>query len=234
MTTDTIAVATLTWVRSDAEERLLRAALKALSRHRLPVAVADTGSSPGFTTFLKTLPGFTVISGVDTGLVAQVCASMSCAARFGRPRILYTEPDKVAFFRGRFSTFVSTASNARRGAGVFLAARSDASFSTYPPIQQRAERIINDLCGDLVGPAGDYSYGPFVMPTAMLSDVEGTEAALGWGWRTRLFMAARRKGHPIVHVTADHPCPREAQLDNALERAHRLRQLSQNIMGLIE
>lgn len=234
MRLDSIAVATITWVRSEAEERLLREALDTLSRHRLPVAVADKGTSPRFTMFLKGLPAFTVIPGGDGGLVAQVRASLSCAAQFGRSHILYTEPDKGDFFRARLLAFLGAAPNTRGGAGVVIAARTAASVGTYPPMQQRAEHVINDLCADVLGVAGDYSYGPFLMPVEMLPDVEHMEASLGWGWRHRVFLTAIRTGRPILHVTADHPCPPEGRAEDHAERAHRLRQLSQNILGLID
>jgi hypothetical protein len=233
MTMDSVAVATLTWVRSDQEERVLRKALEALSRQRLPVAVADRGSSLEFTTFLRGLPGFTVIANVDGGLVAQVCAGMNAAARFGRPHILYTEPDKEDFFRTRLSTFLCSAPDASRN-GVVIAARDASSFSTYPRLQQRAEGIINDLCAEVIGIAGDYSYGPFLMPAEMLHHVVALEAAIGWGWRHRVFLTAHREQRPVVHVAGDHPCPPDGQQEDAAERAHRLRQLSQNILGLIE
>jgi len=225
-----VAVATLTWVRSEAEEHVLRGALEALSRHSLPVAVADKGSSPEFTTFLEGLPGFKVIRNVDGGLVAQVRAAMSCAAQFGRSHILYTEPDKRDFFAARLSTFLSAAPNA----DLVIAARDAASFSTYPPWQRRAERIINDLCADLIGIEGDYSYGPFLMPSGMATRLEDMEPSRGWGWRHKLFLAARRSGRSIVHVAAHHPCPPDGVNEDAAERAHRLRQLSQNILGLVE
>jgi hypothetical protein len=184
--------------------------------------------------FLQQLPGFTVIPGVDGGLVAQVCAGMSRAAQFGRPHILYTEPDKGDFFDARLSTFVGAAPDASGNAGVVIPARDEASFRTYPAIQQRAERIINSLWGDVIGIEGDYSYGPFLMPTEMLRHVQDLGASVGWGWRHRVFLIARRTGRPLVHIAAYHPCPADGQMEEGAERAHRLRQLSQNILGLIE
>jgi hypothetical protein len=213
---------------------VLRQALEALSRQRLPVAVADRGSSPAFTRFLRGLPGFTVITNVDGGLVGQVCAALSGAAGFGRPHILYTEPDKEEFFQARLSAFLSSAPEAGRRPGVVIAARDAISFSSYPPFQQRAERIINDLCADVTGIPGDYSYGPFLMPAEMLHHVLAVEATIGWGWRHRVFLTAHREQRLLVHVAGTHPCPPDGQQEDAAERAHRLRQLSQNILGLIE
>jgi hypothetical protein len=159
---------------------------------------------------------------------------MSCAAQFGRSHILYTEPDKRDFFDARLSAFITAALNAGDNPGIVIAARSPGSFRTYPPWQRRTERIINGLCADLIGVKGDYSYGPFLMPAEMLPGVEELEASIGWGWRHRTFLTARRSGRSIVHVAAHHPCPPEGREEDAAERAHRLRQLSQNILGLIE
>ena len=56
---------------------------------------------------------------------------------------------------------------------------------------------------------------------------------LGWGWRHAVFHAAHRGGLRVEHVIDDYPCPPDQRVEDDAERTHRLRQLSDNIRGLI-
>jgi hypothetical protein len=223
-----VAIATITWARSTEEDRRLRRSLTRLTATAFPIAVADSGRTPAFSSFLASRPALTVI--VERGgLVAQVEASLQLAAGFGSPFILYTEPDKELFFE-YVERFAARA--ARRG-GLTLAARSRKSFATYPRTQRYAERVINDLCGEAVGRPGDYSYGPFLFPRTLLRHLLPLPADVGWGWRHHAFQQAHRRRLEIHHLPGDYPCPVDQRVDDAVERAHRLRQLSQNIQGLL-
>ena len=51
-----VAIATITWVRSGDEERLLRRSLELLAAIGVRVAVADAGTSAAFTAFLRRFP----------------------------------------------------------------------------------------------------------------------------------------------------------------------------------
>jgi hypothetical protein len=85
----------------------------------------------------------------------------------------------------------------------------------------------------MIGIRGDYSYGPFVMHRALVQHVSGLEGHLGWGWRHSTFLAASRSGQRVVPVYGDYPCPPDQCDEDDGERRHRLRQLSQNILGLV-
>jgi hypothetical protein len=228
-------VATITWARSAAEEALLRRSLQSLARLGWPVAVADAGTNPAFGEFLDSLPGFSVTRPSDRGLVPQVKASMALAATFGTPFILYSEPDKQRFFDAGLHDFVRRAGETGGDGepGVALAARSAGSFATYPPMQRYAEGVINDLCAAFMGRHGDYSYGPFMMTRALLARVATLPSDLGWGWRHAVFQAAHRASLRVEHVIDDYRCPPDQRVEDDAERAHRLRQLSDNIRGLI-
>jgi hypothetical protein len=228
-----IAVATMTWVRSDVEEARLRRSLERLSAAGLPVAVADAGTSPAFAQFLDVLPGCRVAAPRERGLVGQVKASIALAATFGPSQILYTEPDKEAFFGSLLDGFLRRAAEAG-GAGVVLAARSEESFQTFPPMQRFTEGVINHLCAAQIGVVGDYSYGPFIIDRALFPHVATLDGSLGWGWRPSTFLAAHRRGLRVVHLADDYPCPGDDRGEDEGERAHRMRQLSQNILGLID
>ena len=48
-----------------------------------------------------------------------------------------------------------------------------------------------------------------------------------------MFAAAARAGYRIGHVVGDYPCPPDQREENDVERLHRVRQLQQNIHGLL-
>jgi hypothetical protein len=225
-----VAVATITWARSATEERLLRRSLLGLARTGFPMAVADSGRRRSFANFLRSRPEFTTTV-ESAGLIAQVEASLRLARQFGTRFILYTEPDKEHFF-ARLGEFVRRAT-ARSEVDLAIAARSTRSFRTYPPMQRYTEAVINRLCGNTLGCRGDFSYGPFLLPRALVRDLLPLPPHLGWGWRHYAFHRAVRRGLRVRHLTGEYPCPLDQRVEDASERAHRLRQLSQNIQGLL-
>jgi hypothetical protein len=228
-----VAIATITRAQSRDEEDVLRRSLRLLANAEWPVAVADTDASAAFAEFLRGLRGFRVIVPPEQGLVAQVQASLALASRFERPFLLYVEPDKELFFEQGLNEFLRRAPEGP-DIGIVLASRSPASFDTFPPMQRYTEGVINQLCAQLLGPVGDYSYGPFLLNAALVPRVATLERRVGWGWRHFTFVAARRAGLPVVHVTGEYPCPPEQRHEDDSERRHRMRQLSENIRGLIQ
>ena len=228
-----VAVATISLVRSPAEEKLLRQSLETLATVALPIAIADAGASQTFTNFLAGLRDCSVTVPDEGGLVNQVKASFELASRAGTKFILYTEPDKGLFFADGLQHFLRVAVE-RIDAGVVLAARSADSFRTFPAMQQYTETVINHLCGDAIGTRGDYSYGPFLMNRALLPSVAQVDARVGWGWRHFIFRTAHRRGYRVEHIEGDFYCAPEQRTEDELERRHRVRQLSQNLAGLID
>lgn len=234
-----VAVATITWARTPAEDASLIDALTRLVALGLPTVVADRGTSETLSRFLTAQPGLQVIPADATahpGLVRQVQLALGHAAATGRRAILYTEPDKAGFFgeclaSGLLDLIARVPDDER--ACVVLAARSARSLETFPPTQRYTEAVINRLCGERVGVPGDYSYGPFVMPAALVPVVASMDPSLGWGWRHALFVAAHERGLDLQHVVGEHPCPDDQRDEDAREWAHRLRQLSENLRGLI-
>jgi hypothetical protein len=229
----TLAVTTIAWAQSGEEERRLLHSLARLCDHGYPTAIAVRQSSPEFTDALRALPHAVVGIADENGLVGQVRNSFRLAAAYAAQYFVYVEPDKEEFFINRFSRFVERAIEGN-DARLVLASRSPSSLRTFPPIQQYTEGVFNHLCGDLIGVAGDYAYGPFLMHRALLPHIAGLPSELGWGWRPATFLAARRQGHRVVHVEDEHPCPADQRSEDAADRSHRLRQLAQNITGLIK
>ena len=230
--TATIAVATITLVRDPGEEVLLRRALPILARQGMPVCVSDAGSGPAFTAFLAGLENVRIVAPQVPGLAGQVMASVAQAGTAGSEYVLYTESDKEAFFRAGLPGFLEQASSRLAQPSLVVAARSAASFETFPPVQRHTERTINDLCGESFGAAGDFSYGPFLMHRSLVPWVARVPGDLGWGWRHFIFAVAYRLGHAVVHIPGEHPCPEGQRTEDDRERLHRLKQLDQNVSGL--
>jgi hypothetical protein len=233
VTPDRIAVATITWARTADEARLLDRALARLAGVGWPVAVANRQTPVRLDDRLRQQQNLYVVEPAGPGLVAQVQAAVKRAAAFDRPYILYVEPDKEWFFGDPIRDFVRRAPDSAT-VGVVVAARSDESFETYPPTQRYTEGVINHLTGDAVDEPGDYSYGPFLMNALLLERVGQLSPQLGWGWRHATFVAAHRLGLRVVQIRGDYPCPDGQDTEDDDERRHRLRQLSQNLLGLID
>jgi hypothetical protein len=227
-----VCVATLTWARDDDEEARLRRSLPLLADSALTVVVSDRGTSPTFTRFLSSDPRFRMAVPRQPGLVAQVQASVAAAVDAGADFILYTESDKEHFFKTGIEHFLRAARLDHR-TGAVLAARSDASYATFPPLQRFTEGTINELCRELIGPKGDYSYGPFLLNAELAPALADLPADAGWGWRHFMFGSAARRGSTLEHVIGDYPCPVDQRQEDEADRLHRVKQLAQNVQGLL-
>ncbi|HEY7169857.1 MAG TPA: hypothetical protein VH417_03360 [Vicinamibacterales bacterium] len=228
-----IPVATVTLARSAEEQALLERALKCLADGRRVIAVADGGSTPTFVDAIRTLPGTTIVPpDGDPGLLAQVKGSLRAALDTGARAILYTEPDKEEFFSGALDRFLRAGASIDN-AGIVVAARSARSFATFPDTQRYTEGVINTLCGEYTGVPGDYSYGPFLVDRRLVPHVLAIADDVGWGWRPFVFAVASRLGLRVELIEGDYLCPAGQRVDDAAERLHRIRQLEQNLKGLI-
>ena len=227
-----LTIATIAWARSDAEAKALVRSVARLAEAGIPIAIAVRGGNPRFAAALRRFAGVTVTVVAKQALVPQVQASLALAATFNTPFILYAEPDKEELFANRLRSFVERAPM-DDAVGVVLASRSPAAFDSFPPMQRYTEGVFNHLCGEVIGIPGDYSYGPFVMNRSLLAHVARLDPRLGWGWRPATFAAAHRQALKVVHLVDQHACPRDQRSEDAAARAHRVRQLRENIMGLV-
>jgi hypothetical protein len=226
-----VIAATMTRAETAGQAALLERALRRLADGR-GVAVADGGSSDAFLAALDALPGVTRVASDGAGLVGQIKGSLQFALKSGAASILYTEPDKEDFFARGLDGFLRAAAGVE-GAGVVLAARSAASYATFPEMQRYTEGVINTLCGHYTGVAGDYSYGPFLIDRRLVPHVLSMADDAGWGWRPFVFALAARLGLPVTLLEGDYPCPPDQRAEDASERLHRIRQLQQNLRGLV-
>ena len=224
-----VAVATITLARTEAEGRLLQRSVARLAAHDWPVVATDGGSADSLISALRGIPGVEVRHGA--GLVQQVVTSLQGSIESGAPFILYTEPDKADFFARDLDAFVVRSLDAP-ARSVCLAARTPASFRTYPEHQQATESAINAKCHARIGVAGDFSYGPFLMPRELAAHLSSMPLHLGWGWRHFAFALAHRLGYGLAMIEGDFVCPIDQRSEDAAERAHRAHQLADNLEGL--
>ena len=226
-----VSVATITLADEDSAAGLLKS-LTALSQLGLRVAVTDGGSPESFLTVVRNLPGFDVQKVAQRGLVGQVMASIARAIEWKTPYVFYTEPDKEMFFSAHLASFLQRALSETPG-GIAIAARSRAAFDTFPETQRTTESCLNTLCSGVTGVATDYTYGPFLAESALLPRVEGANLSLGWGWRTFLFVLAHRMGYRLSSIPGDFLCPASDRVNTESEQLHRMRQLVQNVNGVL-
>jgi len=232
MPNTTVAIVTMTWARTRDEEELLLHSLRIVATLGFPIALADREGRREFVDELARLPHSVVVAAGERGLVPQIKAAFDGAGRYTPDLLLYTEPDKAVFFAGAAAQVVER--GLRVGVpALILASRSTASVATFPPMQQYTESVVNRLTGELIGERGDYSYGPFLMPRQLLPVVATLPGQLGWGWRFAIFRAAHREGIAIEHAVGDLPCPLEQRHEGEKEREYRIRQLGENLLGLV-
>jgi hypothetical protein len=232
MNTTSISVATITLARDDGEARLIVDGLSSLAATGMPIAVSDGGSPPAVVAAITAIPGVALVPPGERGLIPQVQASLQAAADRARPFILYTESDKQRFFEQSLAAFLSLTPEAD-DVGIVLAGRTEGAFATFPPLQRFCETTISVLTAEATGVVADYSYGPFLMRRDLAERLATVPPRLGWGWRHYIFATAAQLGFRIVPIAGDHPCPEHQRQEDADERLHRLRQLSQNVDGLV-
>jgi hypothetical protein len=226
-----LAVATITRARSETEEDLLELCLARLAEHRWPVFVTDRGSRDAFIRRLRHLDGIQVAISSSGDLTKQIDRSISDALSRRTPFILYTEPDKQDFFEHHLTDFVVRALHGSSRA-VALASRTPAAYRTFPPHQQATEAVINASCDEAFSRAGDYSYGPFIMPRDVARQLSVLPDEIGWGWRHMAFGGAHRIGYDLSMVEGEYECPHAQRAENVVDRDYRDRQLAQNLQGL--
>jgi hypothetical protein len=228
-----VCVATITWARDAEEETLLRESLQQLSKLNLRVFVTDGGSNSDFINFVQSLPLFTIVEARGKGLWWQVNSSLQAAYDTQTPFILYTEPDKKDFFQQGLSSMLQDAAQ-DENAGVVLASRSTEAFATFPKFQQTCETTINYCCAEITGQPLDYTYGPFLLKRKLVPYLAQVKPGIGWGWRPYAFCVAHRLGLRIDEIKGAFACPPSQRKDDAKERIYRMKQLEQNIDGIVQ
>lgn len=231
MQKEELVIATITLARDTQEEQLLRKSLQVLAAFDIPVIVTDGGSNDSFVSFLKSFPHFTVLN-KGGGVWEQAKNSVLQAYASGVPFIWYTEPDKHDFFQKILNAGMDEITLGEK-LGVLLFSRSASAFKTFPSFQQMTETSINNCCREIIGGDVDYTYGPFIMNSLLAPYLHEVQNDPGWGWRPFIFGLAHRTGLIVEAKTSDFYCPEDQRDDDAKERIYRMRQLHQNIEGLV-
>ena len=226
------AIATITWARDEQEEKLLRESLAQLATLEIPVFITDGGSTSSFLSFLNSFPQFNLLTTPAKGVWAQARTSVLAAYEAKAPYIFYTEPDKHLFFRDYLTDFIDSAPTSK-STGVVLASRSATGFTTFPAFQRTTEKTINACCAEIIGLQADYTYGPFLFNRQLAPYLHQVKEDIGWGWRPYVFGMAHRLGYEVSAQEANFACPPDQRQDNPAERIYRMRQLTQNIQGLV-
>jgi hypothetical protein len=227
-----VCIATLTWARDEEEESTLRRSLQALAALDIPVFITDGGSGTSFLDFVRNFPHFVLSDGTTRGVWPQAKNSLFHAYHQGASFIFYTEPDKLQFFEEGLGPMLDQVT-ANEQTGVVMASRSAAGFASFPAFQQMTETTINNCCTEILGQPVDYTYGPFLLNRKLVPYLMEMPEDTGWGWRPYLFNMAQRLGYTVAAFTGDFFCPENQREDNRKERLYRMRQLSQNLQGLM-
>lgn len=222
----------MTLARSSDEECVLLESLRELSRSRLPIYVADGGSRSEFVAGAGEVAGVTIVS-AQGKLVGQVQTALRLASQASTAKILYTEPDKRAFFRNGLREFLERARK-KGGAAVVIPCRDDESFRTFPAAQQRTEKSFNELASFFLGTQADLLYGPLLFDGRQtLPFIQEARGDLGWGWRPYVIARCIAAGYQVAWEPGSYPCPPEQRGEDDMKtRAYRLQQLAQNVEGL--
>jgi hypothetical protein len=225
-----VCIATISWARNEEEENTLSESLTGLAGLGIPVYITDGGSSERFRKCLNSFPNFSVQQA--KGLWPQAKNSIRAAQQSGAHFILYTEPDKFEFFSNHLSNLLGQPVDDKTG--VLLASRSSQAFSTFPSFQQMTETTINNCCKEVIGTDIDYCYGPFLFNVKLIRYLDALDDNCGWGWRPFVFAMAHRLGLRVESFKGDFYCPADQRQDDEGERIYRMKQLTQNINGLVQ
>lgn len=231
MNTQKLCIATISWARDESEEELLRQSLTELSSLGYKVFVADGGSGKDFINFIRSLNHLSVLQPTQKGLWAQAKTSLLHALQSGASYVLYTEPDKLDFFK-QLPTMLNDV-EVNEHTGIVLASRSNESMQSFPTFQQMTEAAINNCCAEVIGKTADYTYGPFIMNSNIITHLRELPDDIGWGWRPYAFNIAHRLHLNIQAYTQHFYCPTNQRHDDSSERLYRVKQLAQNIEGLV-
>ena len=230
LTMTVTAAVTMTRTLNEGDTAAVIASLQALDSLGLPVFVSDGGSLPAFQDSLARLAHFRRQAD-SRGLVQQMRTGFRAAAAAGHRYVFYSEPDKREFFARGARPFLSAA--AVEDAAVFIAARDEASFSTFPTGQQATERAFNQIANVYLRPLTDLLYGPLVLDLeAALPWFDMLPDELVWGWR--IYAIARAAADSRVgSFVGSFPCPQEQRHEDDLaSRLYRLEQARQCLHGL--
>lgn len=215
-----VAISTITLERGD--RKRLEDSLYSLTKLGIPVVAVDGGSSESFINSMRKM-GIQVFH--STGLGYQLKNSLWRASGLA-DYVLYTEPDKKEWIERKLLESLEAYSDS--GLDVGLIGRTPESMATFSPSHQFAENLFNSIIQQYTGNQGDSAYGPRIMPSSHVKEIESLNKDIGWGSLSYLLARAFRSGLKVGTIYTAVECPPSERTD---QRAYRLFQLSQLCLG---
>ncbi len=225
------AIATMTLARNAEESDLLIKGIEALSVFDMPVYVTDGGSTEEFTAKISSFKNIHVLP-PKTGLWSQIHQSLQTAFTSGVESILYTEPDKLDFFQKHLSGWLQKTTQ-YDPKGILMAGRTSEAFSSFPSFQQYTESTINRCCEEMIKESLDFVYGPFLLNKNIIPHLNNLPSEIGWGWRSYSFGIAKRLGYKVGEIQGEFNCPGDQRVETEKDRIYRMKQMVQNVEGLL-
>lgn len=224
-----IAIVTMARAPSDEEARRISEGLTVAASFGLPVFVTDHDGHSGLMPGVESPPNLDLASEASE-MAPRVCSSFRRALEKNAEVCVYSEPDKIAFFRSGLDRLLQAAQ--QNPQSLVIAARNEAAFATVPAGQRKLESMANEIAATFLGYRVDYFFGPFAIPRGAVERYLPDLRSLGWGWRTYLMARCILEGMQVVVVDGPFDAPEwNRGEDDADSRLYRLKQFVESVEG---
>jgi len=202
-----IAIATITWIRTDEERHVVLGTLEALSKLEVPIIVVDKSSLEDKER-IKSLRNVNLFE--SGSLTQQVFLAQRESAKVA-DYIFYLQSDKQDFAK---STVPLMIEEYRRlpAKGMFIPVRTKESLQTYPLFQKNQEEFLNMFISDYVGIENDYFAGPKIYPSNSVNYLDQLKGEIGWGIESFYYVLAKRLNMPFDFLECNIKAPKD--IDN--------------------
>jgi hypothetical protein len=224
-----IAIATVSWIRTKEEAKVVLETIKYLSQLDIPVIIADGGSPEQYKQKIRTFPNVTLLE--TKGLDSQLLISHQEAAKVA-DYIFYLHTDKLDFARDVALKLIKKYRELPEK-GMFIPSRTAESRETYLPYQKITEEFLNYFIGEYIGIPKDYFAGPAIYPATLVKYLKQIKGEIGWGIEAYFYVLAKRLNMPFEF----YPCYFTAPVDVIDEdevRLYRLKIVNWQIEGFAQ
>src|SRR3989338_9282464 len=134
----TVVIATVSWARTRAEQKIILATLKKLSLLNMPIVLADEARSEfPIAPFVKNIGNVYIVRGY--GMDQRIKKSLLKASSNGK-FICFLESDKLEFAHKHIFRFINAF--LKNPKGVWFPSRTSKSFHRYSSYQQNMEQFL--------------------------------------------------------------------------------------------
>lgn len=223
-----MSCATLTFARSESEEKLIFDSLQILSKKVSCLVVVDGGSEIKFLRKIKKIPNIKLIINHGT-FIEQVKASLKEAVRRSNV-VLYTESDKKYFFSNSLEQFLTRSEPylLDDNFGIILPSRDKQSFLSFPKFQQQTEKFLNSTISHFLKKKLDYTYGPRIISRELVSYLDDVNKDITWGWMTYVLLKAY-KNNKTIHGVELYLPDINNQKEDSMNKIYRISQLEAHL-----